>query len=212
MSFHDVRLDVDVERGAQGGPGFKTTILQLSSGFEKRNIDWERSRGRWDLSYGLDRKANQEAVLAFFYARQGRANGFRFKDWTDYQIGSTNPDAPQEIATADGTQDRFQIVRRYTSGSFTFSRAITRPVSGTIRVFFDSAEETTGFVIDFSTGVIDFTSAPTNGISIGVIGEFDVPVRFDIDSLNLRAERDDVFSFPEVPIVELRETLTDLTT
>lgn len=211
MSFHNVRLDGDVEKGAQGGPGFKTTVLELSSGFEKRNIDWERVRGRWDLSYGMDKKSNQEVVLAFFYARQGRANGFRFKDWTDYHVGSDNPtDAPQEIATTDGAVDKFQIVRRYSSGGVDFDRAITRTVAGTVRVFLDSVEEVSGWTVDDDTGVVDFTVAPTTGQSLGIICEFDVPVRFDIDQLDLRAERDDVFSFPTVPIVELREALASL--
>ena len=80
MAFHDVRLDEDIERAAVGGPSFKTSVLQLSSGFEKRNIDWQRARGIWDISYGVDTKTNLEAVVAAFYARQGRAHTFRFKD------------------------------------------------------------------------------------------------------------------------------------
>ena len=211
MTFHNVRLDEDVERDAQGGPGFSTSILTLSSGFEKRNIDWERSRGQWDLSYGLDRKARQEEVLAFFYARQGRAIGFRFKDWTDYQIGQSSPSlVPQEIAVADGAQTQFQIVRRYTSGAFVFDRAITRPVAGTVRVFEDSTEVTLSVSVNNDTGVVTFFGAPSINTSIRVLCEFDVPVRFDIDQLDLRAVRDDVFSFPSVPIIELRESLATL--
>ncbi len=51
--FHEVRMPIDVERGAVGGPGFKTRVLPLESGFEQRNIDWSDTRGEWDLSYGL---------------------------------------------------------------------------------------------------------------------------------------------------------------
>ncbi len=211
MAFQNVRLDDDVERGAQGGPGFKTTILELASGFEQRNIDWERARGRWDLSYGMDSKANQEVVLAFFFARQGRANGFRFKDWTDFQIGSDNPsDVPQEIFITDGAKTKFQVVRRYTSGPTTFDREVTRLVAGTVRVFLDAVEQFAGFTIDIETGVITFSVAPTTGQALQIICEFDVPVRFDIDELDLRAVRDDAFDIPQVPIVELRENLVDV--
>lgn len=211
-SFHNVRLDEDVEKGAQGGPGFKTSILPLSSGFEKRNIDWERSRGEWDLSYGMDEKSNQEVVLSFFYARQGRAYGFRFKDWTDYHIGVDTTDTPQEIAEGDASVVKFQTYRRYVSGAFTFNRPITRLVTGTVRVFLDGVEKTEGvdWTVDLDTGVITFAVAPGMSVSVGVICEFDVPVRFDIDQLDLLAVRDDVFSFPEVPLIELKEVLADL--
>ncbi len=209
MAFHDVRLDEDIERGAQGGPRFKTTVKTLSSGFEKRNIDWQRTRGRWDISYGLDTKANLEGVLAFFYARQGRAHSFRFKDWTDFQIGVETTDTPQAIGVGDAVVKKFQIVRRYTSGATTFDREITRP-TGTVRVFLDAAEQFADFTVDNSTGVVTFTSAPGGGVLPGVICEFDVPVRFDTDQLDLEAFRDDAFSAPELNVLELRETLASL--
>lgn len=207
MAFHDVRLPEDIEKGASGGPRFKTTVLTLSSGYEKRNIDWERTRGRWDIGYGVDKKTQLEAVLAFFYARQGRAHSFRFKDWTDYEIGVDATDTPQEIAVASGSNVDFQIVRRYTSGSVTFDREITRPVSGTARVFLNSVEQGSGFTVDYDTGVITFSVAPTAAVSVGVICEFDVPARFDTDELDLVAIRSDVFSAPRIDIVEIRERL-----
>lgn len=207
MAFHDVRLPEDVEKGAKGGPRFKTDILDLASGREKRNIAWQYTRGEWDLSYGMDTKSNHEAVLAFWYARQGRAHSFRFKDWTDYQIGTDSLDLPQEIATGDGSTTSFQIVRRYTSGTYTFSRPVTRPVAGTVRVFLDDVEQLSGWTVDVDTGLITFSSAPTASPdqSIGVVCEFDVPVRFDIDFLEITAERDDAFEFQEVTILEVRE-------
>ena len=210
MAFHDVRLSDEVERGAQGGPQFKTTIIELSSGFEKRNIDWERIRGEWDISYGLDRKANREAVLAFFYARQGRAHSFRFKDWTDFEIGNVATTTPQAIATADGVKDKFQITRRYTSGAYTFSRPITRPVPGTVQVFLDGVLQVSGYSVSYTTGIVDFTSPPALDVVVGIICEFDIPVRFDVDKLDLRAFWSGDFSIPAITIVEVREALGSL--
>ena len=207
VDFHDVRLPVDVEKGAVGGPEFNTTIASLSSGQEKRNVNWSRSRGRWNISYGMDTKANHEEVLAFFYARNGMAYGFRFKDWTDYQIGTSSTDTPQEIAEGDDSTTDFQIVRRYTDGTYTYSRNITRPVAGTVRVFINSVEQLSGWTVDNDTGIISFSSAPTGSPleSIGVICEFDVPVRFDSDKNDMAAQREDAFSFQEINVVELRE-------
>lgn len=210
MVFHDVQLSEEIERGAQGGPEFRTTVLELSSGFEQRNINWSRTRGSWDISYGLDKKSNQEQVLAFFYARQGKAHTFRFKDWTDFEIGTTTPEVVQEIAVGDAVEDRFQIIRRYSSGGFIFDREITRPVVGTVRVFLDSVEQVSGFTVDNSTGVVDFTVAPGVSVSVGIICEFDNPVRFDTDRLDLRAFFNGDFSVPAIVIKEVREVLAVL--
>lgn len=207
MSFHNVRLPEDIERGAQGGPQFMTNVFTLSSGYEKRNIDWERSRGRWDISYGMDTKANHEEVLAFFYARRGRAYGFRFKDWTDYQVGRTEK---QQIAVGNNAQTKFQIVRRYTDGTFTFDRPLTRIVAGTTRVFLDAAEQLAGWSVNADTGIVTFDTAPLAAVSVGIICEFDVPVRFNVDALELSAVRDDAFTLPAIEIVELREELGSL--
>lgn len=211
MAFHDTRLPEEIERGAQGGPQFKTTIIELSSGFEKRNIDWERTRGEWDISYSLDSKKNQEAVLAFFFARQGRAHSFRFKDWTDYEIGTLSTLTPQTIGTGDATKKKFQAVRRYVSGGYTFSRAVTRLVSGTVKVYLDGVLQTSGYTYSLSTGIIEFSSAPALNVVVGLICEFDIPVRFDVDKLDLKAFWSGDFSIPQITILEIRETLGALT-
>lgn len=212
MTFHNVRLSEEVERGARGGPRFHTTIITLSSGYEKRNIDWERARGEWDIGYGVDKKSTLEEVLAFFYAREGRAHTFRFKDWTDYEVGVDSTDTPQEIALGDNSQDKFQAVRRYSSGSIDYDRPITRLVSGTIRVFLDAVEQTVSvdYTVDEDTGVIDFSTPPGSSVSVGLICEFDVPVRFAIDNLDLTAFRDEVYSVPEITILEIKEVLQSL--
>ena len=210
MAFHDVQLPVNIEKGVKGGPGFNTTILELSSGFEKRNINWQRTRGRWDISYGIDSKDDHEAVLAFFYARQGRAHSFRFKDWTDFEIGVDSTDTPQDIATANGVLVDFQVKRRYVSGAFTFAREVTRLVAGTVRVFVDAVEQMSGITVDVDTGVITFDVAPLDLEVIGVICEFDIPVRFDSDQLDLTGIRDSVYDIPGLDIIEMREILAVL--
>jgi len=209
MSFHNVRMPEDVERGAQGGPGFKTTIIRLDSGFEKRNIDWERSKGRWDLSYGVETRADQQDVMTFFYARRGRAYGFRFKDWMDYEVGDDATDTFQQIGTGDTTTTKFQISKLYTSGGETFTRQLTRIVAGTTRVFLSGAEQMSGWTVDNDTGVITFSVAPS-AVPVQVICEFDVPVRFDVDELPQRWITMDAAEIPDLPIVEIPEALASL--
>lgn len=210
MAFHNVQLPVNIERGARGGPGFNTTVLTLSSGFEQRNINWSLPRLKWDLGYGIDSKADQQAVIAFFYARQGKGHSFRFKDWTDYEIGDDATDTLQAIATANGSDTQFQAIKTYTSGAVTFSRVVTRLVTGTPRVFLDGVEQMSGVSVNVETGVITFTGAPTLNQVVGLIAEFDVPVRFDTDELNLTAILEDTIGIPDISIMEVREELQTL--
>jgi len=201
MAFHDTRLPVEVERGAIGGPGFKTTVISLSSGFEKRNIDWANSRGAWDIGYGIQKKSDFEQVIAFFYTRQGRAHSFRFKDWSDFEILTA-----QSIGTGDGANTTFQVFKRYTNGVTTFDRTLTKLVSGTVRVFLDTVEKTitADFTVNLLTGIVTMNAAPGAGVDVTVITEFDVPVRFDTDKLDVNSSTFDAGAIPQIPIVEVR--------
>lgn len=205
MAFHDVRLPVSIERGAVGGPRFKTSIVGLATGFEKRNIDWSLSRGEWDIGFPVQAlKANLDTLVAFYYARQGRAHSFRFKDWLDYTIGVDATDTDQEIGTGDNSETNFQIYKRYISGATTFSREITKPVSGTTRVFLDSVEQMSGWSVNTSTGIVTFSAAPGSSVSVGVICEFDVAVRFANDKLDISMEMLELGGIPNIPIIEVR--------
>jgi uncharacterized protein (TIGR02217 family) len=204
MAFHNVRLPEDVERGAQGGPRFKTTIMILGAGHEKRNIDWETTRGAWDIGYGIESKEDLKDVIDFFYTRQGRAHGFRFKDWSDFEVGVSG--SPVTFATGDGTTAIFQSQKRYSSGGINYDRDLTRIVAGTIEVYVNGALQTvtTHYTIDIETGLITFVTPPTDTHAIALVCEYDVPVRFDTDALDITMEMFDAGSIPQIPIIELK--------
>jgi uncharacterized protein (TIGR02217 family) len=208
MAFHDVQLPADVERGAQGGPMFKTTILVLGGGNEKRNIDWADSRGEWDIGYGIQEKADFDVVLNFFYARRGMAHTFRFKDWADFEITS------QTMFTTDGSTSTFNMFKRYSSGGFTFDRPITKPLGSgwTIlvnsiaqTVVYDTAPAASEVAITTLTGLVTLgsTHAATSGQDVVLTGEFDVGVRFDTDKLDISIETFDAGAIPQIPVREV---------
>jgi uncharacterized protein (TIGR02217 family) len=228
MAFHDVRLPEDIERGATGGPKFKTRVFTAESGYEQRNISWTRTRGEWDLSYGIMNIEDTgwaetfiNAIRDFFYARFGRAHSFRFKDWADYKIGEFADDASRQlIALGNNTTTAFQLFKRYSSGGFTFDRTIIKPISGTAKAFMDvtaltevgSSPAAGQFSIDYNTGILTTGDvfASTGGTGPGgeevlsVITEFDVPVRFDVDQLQVSVELWDAGAIPALPVVEVR--------
>jgi len=212
MSFHEVQFPTDVSYGSRGGPGFSTSIVMLDSGAEHRASRWESARHQYDVSYGVKSQSQLAAVKTFYMARMGAAHGFRFKDWCDFTTASDGISAHAyddvEIGTGDGTETEFQLVKKYTSGSTTHTRVLTKPVSGTVKVALDDVEATSGWSVDTTTGFITFTSAPSAAVSITAGCEFDVPVRFTSEadeSLAASAsffEGGDIDSIPLVEIIE----------
>lgn len=205
--FHDVRLPQDIEQGAMGGPAFYTNVTSISSGAEQRTVGWDRARLTWQLGYGIQNKEDYQTILAFFYARQGKAYGFRFKDFSDYQATDA------QFGIGNATNRVFRLVKPYVSGSVSFDRIITHPVVATVSL------KANGVAIDPSTydvesfGIIRFHpgQAPANAAVLTWTGEFDVPVRFDIDEFNitLGALAAGEIMNNALPIIELREQINN---
>lgn len=198
MAFHEVRFPDDIAYGATGGPEFATTVVSMASGFEQRNINWQSARGRWDVASGLKNQTQLDILLAFFRGRKGRAHGFRFKDWTDYRATA------QPIGTGDGTNRFFQLAKTYTSGAGTENRIIKKPVSGTTKTYFGGVQQSSGWSVNTTTGIVTFTNAPANGVAVTADFEFDVPVRFDTDRMAVTIEFFNLNQWSGIPILEIR--------
>lgn len=209
MSFHDVRFPAALSFGSVGGPERRTDIVTLSNGFEERNSPWSQSRRRFDAGVGVRDLDDLAELIVFFEARQGRLHAFRWKDWTDWTSGAPSSDVTpldQMVGTGDGTTTDFQLVKRYTSGGTSAVREIRKPVSGTVRLAVDGTEVAEGsdWTLDDQTGVVSFAVAPGTGATVTTGFEFDVPVRFDTDRLDITADAFDAGAVPDVPVVEVR--------
>lgn len=213
MAFHEVRFPDNISRGARGGPERRTQVVELASGDEERNASWANSRRRYDVAYGIRRADDLAAVVAFFEARNGRLHGFRFKDWADYKSclpSQTITPLDQTIGTGNGVTTAFQLVKRYTSGGQTWVRTIARPVAGTVRIALGLVEQTSGWTLDAATGVVTFATAPVNGVVVRAGFQFDVPVRFDTDLLDVTLDIERLGSITSIPLIEIRQRgLTD---
>jgi len=207
MAFHEVRFPDNISRGARGGPERRTQIVELASGDEERNASWANSRRRYDVAYGIRRADDLAAVVAFFEARNSRLHGFRFKDWGDHKscLPSETP-APtdQVIFTGDGATTAFQLVKLYASGSQSWTRTITKPVTGSVTIALNGAPLASGWSVDTTTGVITLTTAPGSGVAITAGFEFDVPVRFDTDVLDVTLDLERLGSITSIPLLEIR--------
>jgi len=61
-----------------------------------------------------------------------------------------------------------------------------------------------GFSVDAASGVVTLASPPANGAAIFAGYEFDVPVRFDIDRIDINMKAFNAGSVPSVPLVEVK--------
>ncbi len=207
MAFHEVRFPDNISRGARGGPERRTQVVELASGDEERNASWANSRRRYDVAYGIRRADDLAAVVAFFEARNGRLYGFRFKDWADYTscLPSQVPSlSDQQIGTGDGATTAFQLVKHYASGGQTWIRTITKPVAGSVLLALDGNVQASGWSVDTTTGLVNFDTAPGSGIAITAGFEFDVPVRFDSDTLDVTLDIERLGSITSIPLLEIR--------
>ncbi|MEJ0043122.1 MAG: DUF2460 domain-containing protein [Rhizomicrobium sp.] len=203
MTFHETRFPTALAFHSTGGPERKTEIVTLGSGFEERNAVWANSRRRYDAGYGVKTLDDLHAVIAFFEARLGRLYGFRFKDWADFKScapGTTATPLDQAATALDA--HNFQLVKTYTSGPSSWARSIAKPVAGSVRVAVGGTEQGSGFAVDTTTGVVTFAAAPGDAVTAGF--EFDVPVRFDSDTLSINLASFTAGEIPSIPLVEIR--------
>lgn len=211
MSFHEVRFPTDISFGASGGPERRTDVVVLGSGREERNSRWKDSRRNYNAGYGVRSLNDLYAVISFFEERRGRLHGFRWRDPSDWK--SCPPEAsPQasdcDIGSGTGTAAAFRLRKPYGSGSTQWLREIRKPVVGTVVIAVDGLLQTEAvdYAVDYATGVVTFEAAsiPAAGAVVTAGFEFDVPVRFDTDRLEVDVRGFRHGAIPSIPIVEIR--------
>jgi uncharacterized protein (TIGR02217 family) len=209
MAFHEIRFPADLSFGSLGGPERRTDIVSLSSGFEERNTPWSHSRRRYDAGAGMRSLDDVSEVLNFFEGRRGQMFGFRWKDWADFKScvpSQTVARGDQTIGIGDGLRTEFQLVKSYRSGEGSYSRPITKPVSGSVVVAIggDDQQEAVHYEVDLTTGMITFATPPNAGRDVTAGFEFDVPVRFDTDRIHTSVANFQAGDVPSIPVVEVR--------
>ena len=97
-------------------------------------------------------------------------------------------------------------VATYTSGAYSYVRPIAKPIAGTVRVAIggDELQESIDYDVDVTTGEIIFAHPPDLGAEVRAGYEFDVPVRFDTDTIQTSVSSFRAGDAPNVPIIEVR--------
>ena len=101
------------------------------------------------------------------------------------------------MGIGDGERTEFALIKYYGD----YVRRITKPVEGTVRVDVDDVE--TPVSVDHSRGLIQFQSAPDEGANITANFEFDVPVRFAIEALEIVLDDFGATDIQNIPLIEI---------
>lgn len=173
MTFLEQRFFDDVAPRASGGPEYRTTIKTLRSGGEHRNALWADPLRNFSITLNARDTTGIDALYDFLADTQGAANGFRIRDWSDYQATS------EPVGTGNGTTYWFRLNKQYGTG---YVRRILKPVPGTVSVRLNGAVlSPTLYAVDTVNGLLIFKTAPGAGVVITANFDFDVPVRFSDD-------------------------------
>jgi uncharacterized protein (TIGR02217 family) len=208
MSFHDVRLPARLAFGSTGGVERRTEIVTLASGYEQRSSPWANGRRRYLIGAGIRSLAEAAELVGFFEARRGRLYAFRFKDFADFAScapGASPSALDQAIGTGDGAATAFQLVKAYGDEASSYARTINKPADGTVIVAVAGvALSSSDFSVDGTTGVVTLESAPSAGQAVTAGFEFDTPVRFDSDRIDVTLEGFEAGRVVAVPLIEAR--------
>lgn len=208
MAFHEVSLPSRLAFGSTGGVERRTEVVTLGSGFERRSTPWAQGRRRYLIGANLRSLDDMAALTSFFEARRGRLYGFRFRDFADFK--SCAPSAAisaldQTLGVGDGARTGFDLLKRYGEGEFATERPMRKPVAGSVRVAVDAVElGPAGFTLDLTTGVVSLAEPPPENAAVTAGFEFEVPVRFDADRLEVTLESFAAGRIAAVPLIEVR--------
>lgn len=206
MAFHEVRLPARLAFGSTGGVERRTEIVTLGSGFERRSTPWIDGRRRYLIGANLRSLDDMAALTAFFEARRGRLYGFRFRDFADFKScgpGGIATATDQVLGVGDGVRRTFPLVKRYGEEADAWARRIAKPVEGAVLVAVEGVE-IAGYAVDATTGQVTMDDVPPVGATVTAGFEFDTPVRFDADRIDVTLESFDAGRMAAVPLIEVR--------
>lgn len=200
------------------GTGFiierPTQQVAVNSGDVFTNALSEKSRRRYGVRLEALSSEEAQSVLDYYEALEGPNNSFLYKDWSDHI--TPQGQRPEDVAsitaldqplkntvtggfTGDGSTTTFQCGKNRTAGSASTFREVKKlqdgttldpALSGTILVA-RASTPTTAFSVVTSTGVVTFSSAPANGVSVTWGGAYYTPVKFDADSTEISMQAPD---------------------
>jgi uncharacterized protein (TIGR02217 family) len=186
--------------GWQAKPSFKTLLVTMANGRERRNADQAYARHSYSVPFLNIDPVSYRGIKQMHYVCRGMVHCFQFVDELDNQ--ATN----ELFATGDGTTKVFQLAKISTISGVSYNRNVYVIRNGYSITDNGSAVTPT---VDQDRGTVTFASAPANGHALRWSGSFALWVRFNQDDLpfsldNLNAVNGTI-DLIEVPPPEIGE-------
>ncbi len=204
--FYNIRFPEYISCKFKVEINFDTSLVINKNGKEQRLLNRYNSINTYTLDIGNNilSISDIDEITKIFRIANGRFGSFRFKDWLDYK--ATN----QQIAIADGKTNKFQLIKTYSiskedNGTTTkYIRIISKPVADTIALKIGNhLIDDNNYTIDYNNGIITLATVPEEGKIISCDFEFDVPVRFDSDTLEIKQTNSNNGELKEIRLVEV---------
>lgn len=180
MSHIDSYLGPCPSFGWQGGPRFKTTIVDLKNGDEHRNADWIEARHEFSAPFkGMRIDAYREIKKMFLVCR-AMVHAFRFRDALDFEATA------EEFGVGDGATLDYQLCKFSAVDGVEYARHVYALAAAPV-VTVDGVE--TAVLYNLRTGRVRFAAPPAVGAILRWSGPFDIWVRFATDSIPFSLDR-----------------------
>lgn len=173
-AYINAYIDQCATFGWQGGPEFKTRIVEMRNGRERRNAEIARARHSYTVPFQNITPEGYSAIKQMHYVCMGMLRAFKFRDELDYEIDN------EVFGTGNGVKTVFQLLKQSTLDGVTYQREIYVPNPG---MTFTSNGSPTTPTVDYDRGLITYSVAPANGVVLRATGTFDLWVRFNQDNL-----------------------------
>ena len=198
MSFMNIIFPEKISYHFSGGAKFNTEINYHINGKETRNIKWLLPRNHYVVNHKTKFGTEIEELKSFFYIVKGKGTSFLFKDWHDCKLKQSH------IATGNGIQKEFNIIKTYSFKGHNFIRRITQPAYSTIKVYLNGTlQNSNSYSFNKTKSMLTFVTAPAIGTKIIVDCDFYIVARFDNDHCNITQESQNVFSWEDIKIIEV---------
>ncbi len=206
-AFHEVVLPARLAFGSIAATHRKTEVIETASGFEQRNTPWSQSRRKYRLTTEPRPLVELYALLAFFEARQGRLIGFRWHDWLDFKSCAPDKTAKptdQICRALDDAGRFFGLQKQYGSGADKVFRRILKPCAGSVVVAIDGVVlDKTDYQVNTKNGTVTLLTPVSHLQKVTAGFDFDVPVRFDTDQLDIALIAPEAGRLQPTELVEL---------
>lgn len=201
MAFFEELFPPEISLQMSGGPRFFTSKAYMLTGQRLSNREAAYPLHDYSLAHPPQGESDFERLRAFFYVVGGDADGFRFKDWTDYKATLSN------ASTTLVSTGVYQLNRIYVYGARTFTRPIYKPVAGA-RIWRTRSgvqtDITATSTLDTATGRVTVTGHVA-GDTYAWAGEFHVPAAFKDPSAVFRVVAGGASLVSEWASIEIEE-------